>query len=216
MRFEIWLAGVAALAIAIARVRRMRGHGETDGAVFRIVSLLIPVFVIYLSVGALFLVIAWFASSFDVPEATLLSLWDVERRLAAFNSVAHKLEIPSATAALLLFALAWLSRRRELFFSARFLPFLSFYRKQLARVLLVATALASFSIFDGALEGTDVSIRARIKNVEQEYGIYRAEVRAAATQATSAAILSRMAASPPAVVRDILDLKTKVADRHAE
>lgn len=216
MQVEIWLAGVTALAIAITLVRGMRARGETDGAAFRTVSLLIPVFATYLSVGAMFLAIAWWASRFDVPESTLRSLWDLERRLAAFSSAAHKFEIPSAAAVILLIALAWLSRRRELSFSARFLAVLSLYRKHLARILLVATALASFSIFDGAVAGARASIRARIKQVEQEYGIYRVEARAAMTQATSAAILSRMAEEPAEALRAVLNLKTKVADRSAQ
>lgn len=216
MQFGIWLAGVTVLGVAITLVIGMRARGETGGAAFRTVSLLIPVFATYLSVGAVFLAIAWWASSFDVPESTLRSLWDLERRLSAFSSAAHKFEIPSAAAAILLFALAWLSRRRELSFSARFLAVLRLYRKHLARILLAATALASFSIFDGAVAGAHASIRARIKRVEQEYGIYRAEARAAMTQATSAAILSRMAEEPPASVRAVLNLKTKVANRSAQ
>jgi hypothetical protein len=162
-----------------------------------VLSLATDVLFVVVVAGSLVLAIAWWAINFDAPDARLQQLWKAEQALAAVQTSAGYLRIPSVIVLIVLSACALSAHRRPRSRAASLYTWLSRYQQYVKRALLLVAALASFSVFGGLVDGQKARIEARLKSTAEQYSTYRRELKESSEYAAAEAILGRVIAELP-------------------
>jgi hypothetical protein len=185
----LWYVVGVLLALGLGVRASMVRRRLTDTLGYRFVMDLLEVLAVFWAVGAVFAVVSAWVWFMDSPETTLGRLWLCQQHLAAWKTRVERLHVGAGIAFAVLCLSALLVQRYPRLDLARLYKGFSWYQRQTKRVALIAAALASFTLFAGAVDRGHLRIEARVKDAEQEYGQYAREL----SEAEDVAVLHQVA-----------------------
>jgi len=209
----LWQLAAVALILALGvRVRLVKAK-KTKGVAWVFWSNLAEVLVIFVGAGGLFLAVASWAEWTDQPDATLGVLWRLEARLAALHAFTNRWALPSKLGAVLLAILAVWGYVGKRWLPERIYHWFERTKKLWKRCGLLATALASFSLFSGTVPSAHARIEVRIKSTEERYATYARELEVASTVISRYHALEHAHASLPAEWRKAVEQESELVSR---